>query len=118
MKHVMIWLVRLYKKFISPALPPACRFTPTCSEYAIEAFSKRGFFVGSFLTLWRILRCNPFCKAGYDPVPDRGLIPTILRKKKSSDEEETRQSASCHQDRDAQENTHQIAEEDANNTKD
>ena len=69
----MIWLVRLYKKFISPALPPACRFTPTCSEYAIEAFTKRGFFAGSILTVWRILRCNPFCAGGFDPVPPKKI---------------------------------------------
>ena len=73
MKHVMIWLIRLYKKFISPLKPPCCRFTPTCSAYAIEAYSKRGFFVGTILTVWRILRCNPFSKGGYDPVPERGL---------------------------------------------
>ena len=73
MKHVMIWLVGLYRKYISPLKPPCCRFTPTCSAYAIEAFSKRGFFVGMILTVWRILRCNPFCKGGYDPVPERGL---------------------------------------------
>ena len=71
MKHLMIWLIRLYQKFISPIKPSCCRFTPTCSAYAIEAFSKRGFFVGFGLTVWRILRCNPFCKGGYDPVPDR-----------------------------------------------
>ena len=73
MKHVMIWLVRLYQKIISPIKPPCCRFTPTCSAYAIEACEKRGFFVGLILTVWRILRCNPFSKGGYDPVPLRGL---------------------------------------------
>ena len=73
MKHFMIWLVRLYQKFISPLKPPCCRFTPTCSAYAIEAFSKRGFFIGLILTVWRILRCNPFCKGGYDPVPEKGF---------------------------------------------
>ena len=73
MKHIMIWLVRLYQKFISPLKPPSCRFTPTCSAYAIEAFSKRGFFAGLILTVWRILRCNPFSKGGYDPVPDKGF---------------------------------------------
>ena len=67
----MIWLIGLYRKFISPIKPPCCRFTPTCSAYAIEAFKKRGFFVGLFLTVWRILRCNPFSKGGYDPVPER-----------------------------------------------
>ena len=73
MKHLMIWFVGLYRKFISPIKPPCCRFTPTCSAYAIEAFKKRGFFVGLILTVWRILRCNPFCKGGYDPVPEKGL---------------------------------------------
>ena len=73
MKHFMIWLVRLYQKFISPLTPPCCRFTPTCSAYAIEAFTKRGFFIGLILTVWRVLRCNPFCKGGYDPVPEKGL---------------------------------------------
>nr|MBQ8890398.1 membrane protein insertion efficiency factor YidD [Clostridia bacterium] len=70
MKHIAIWLVRLYRKFISPLKPPCCRFTPSCSAYAIEAFEKRGFFVGFGLSVWRILRCNPFCRAGYDPVPE------------------------------------------------
>ena len=73
MKHVMIWLIRLYQKFISPLKPGCCRFTPTCSQYAIEAFQKRGFFIGFILSVWRILRCNPFCKGGYDPVPEHGL---------------------------------------------
>lgn len=118
MKHLMIGLIRFYKKFISPILPPACRFTPTCSEYAIEAFAKRGFFVGFILTVWRILRCNPFCKAGHDPVPDHGLIPSIMRKKESSDSED-RQSAPCsHHNRDAQENPHQTEDTDATNTED
>jgi len=72
MKYVCIWLIRLYQKFLSPLKRnPTCRFTPTCSAYAIEAFQKRGFFVGLALTVWRILRCNPFCPGGYDPVPEK-----------------------------------------------
>ena len=71
MKKLLIFLVKLYKKHISPYLPASCRFTPTCSEYAIEAFETRGAFVGFFLTLYRILRCNPLCKGGYDPVPQK-----------------------------------------------
>ena len=72
MKHVCIWLIRFYQKFLSPLKRrPTCRFTPTCSAYAVEAFQKRGFFVGFGLTVWRILRCNPFGKWGYDPVPER-----------------------------------------------
>lgn len=117
MKHLAIWLVKLYKKFISPALPPACRFTPTCSEYAIEAFSKRGFFVGLILTVWRILRCNPFCRGGYDPVPDVGLVPEC-RKKGYKAKATEQQSAPCNHDRDAQKNTHRTDESDAEYTKD
>ncbi len=75
MKRIAIALIRGYRKFISPAKPPCCRFTPTCSAYAIEAFEKRGFFAGLILSLWRILRCNPFCRAGYDPVPLKGFRP-------------------------------------------
>ena len=74
MKHVCIWLIRVYQKILSPLKrKPCCRFVPTCSAYAIEAFQKRGFFVGMILTVWRILRCNPFCAGGYDPVPEKGL---------------------------------------------
>jgi len=69
MKRVLIAIVRGYKKFISPLIPPSCRFTPTCSEYAMEALQKHGAWKGSLLAIWRILRCNPFGKGGYDPVP-------------------------------------------------
>ena len=80
MKYLMIGIIRLYQKYISPIKRPSCRFTPTCSQYAIEAFQKRGFFVGFGLTVWRILRCNPYSKGGYDPVPEkkkgrRALLP-------------------------------------------
>ncbi|MBO7311115.1 MAG: membrane protein insertion efficiency factor YidD [Clostridia bacterium] len=72
MKHVCILLIRFYRKFLSPLKRnPCCRFTPTCSAYALEAFQKRGFFVGSWLTVRRIFRCNPFCAGGHDPVPER-----------------------------------------------
>lgn len=74
MKHVFIWLIRFYRKHLSGLKSqPTCRFTPTCSSYALQAFEKRGFFVG-FLLMWmRIFRCQPFCAGGYDPVPERGL---------------------------------------------
>lgn len=62
-------ILRFYKRWISPILPPACRFTPTCSEYAMESFTRYGFMKGFFLTLKRILRCHPFHPGGYDPVP-------------------------------------------------
>ncbi len=66
---VLSSLLRAYKRFLSPLLPPSCRFTPTCSEYAIEAINRHGVVKGSFLACWRLLRCNPFCRGGYDPVP-------------------------------------------------
>ncbi len=69
MKRILIAIIRGYKKYISPLLPPSCRFTPTCSEYAMEALQKHGAWKGSLLAIWRILRCNPFGKGGYDPVP-------------------------------------------------
>ena len=71
MKNLMIGIIKLYRKFISPLKPPCCRFTPTCSQYALDAFMKRGFFVGFGLTVYRILRCNPFSKGGEDPVPEK-----------------------------------------------
>ncbi len=71
MKHVLLNMIRFYKRAISPLLPNACRFTPTCSEYAIEAIEIHGVIKGCLLAAWRILRCNPFCKGGYDPVPPR-----------------------------------------------
>ena len=73
MKYICIWLIRFYRKCISPLKKPCCRFTPSCSAYALEAFQKRGFFVGLVLTVWRILRCNPYVPGGYDPVPETGL---------------------------------------------
>ena len=79
MKHVCILLIRFYQKFLSPLKgSPCCRFYPTCSAYALEAFQNRGFFVGMGLTVWRILRCNPFCRGGYDPVPPK-KIPKYVR---------------------------------------
>ena len=68
MKKILISLIRFYKKFISPLKKPCCRFYPSCSVYAIEAISKHGAIKGSFMATKRILRCNPFCKGGYDPV--------------------------------------------------
>ena len=71
MKRLAMLLIKFYRRFISPLKPPCCRFYPACSEYALEAFEKRGFFVGLILTIWRTLRCNPFGKAGHDPVPEK-----------------------------------------------
>ena len=64
-----ILIIKLYQWFISPFFPPACRYTPTCSQYGIEAMKKHGLIKGSFLTLKRISRCHPGGGSGYDPVP-------------------------------------------------
>ena len=71
LKKGLIWLIALYKKYISPVLPPACRFEPTCSEYSMQAIERFGVFKGGALSIWRIFRCNPFFKGGYDPVPEK-----------------------------------------------
>ncbi|MBN1155088.1 membrane protein insertion efficiency factor YidD [candidate division KSB1 bacterium] len=68
MRHIFIYVIKFYQLFISPFFPPSCRFYPTCSNYAIEAFKKYGAFKGLLLSTWRILRCNPFNKGGYDPL--------------------------------------------------
>jgi len=68
MKYLVLDFLRLYKTFLSPFLPPSCRFTPTCAEYAHEAVEKYGAIRGTWLATKRILRCQPFCKGGYDPM--------------------------------------------------
>jgi putative membrane protein insertion efficiency factor len=71
MKTTIAWLLRQYKRWISPALPPSCRFAPTCSEYAAEAVVRHGILQGSALAVWRLLRCHPFARGGWDPVPHK-----------------------------------------------
>ena len=67
-----VYLIRLYQRYLSPLKGgPCCRFTPSCSEYAVQAFTEWGVVIGLCLTLWRILRCNPYSNGGYDPVPAR-----------------------------------------------
>lgn len=85
MKHLLLIPIRFYRRYISPAKKaPSCRFSPTCSCYAYHAVSEWGFFVGLLLSVWRLLRCNPFCKGGNEPVPRhrRKLIPKteVLKK--------------------------------------
>lgn len=69
LRRFAILPIRLYKYCISPLLPPACRYVPTCSEYAMEAIERHGILRGGMYALWRILRCHPFARGGYDPVP-------------------------------------------------
>ena len=75
----------LYQKLLSPLLPPTCKYCPTCSAYAIDAYKKHGVFLGTLLTVWRLLRCNPWSLGGIDPVPEvvtpQYFIPKNLRKK-------------------------------------
>ena len=69
LQWLLLGLIRFYQRAISPYFPPCCRYTPTCSQYALEAVKKYGPFKGGYLALRRILRCNPFHSGGYDPVP-------------------------------------------------
>ena len=76
MKHILLWLsypfiflIKIYQWFISPMLGSKCRYTPTCSQYGLEAFKKYGLFKGGYLTIKRILSCHPWGGHGYDPVP-------------------------------------------------
>lgn len=69
MKKFIVLLIKFYRKYISPLKPPSCRFTPTCSEYALEAINKYGVLRGGWLAMKRVARCNPFFPGGNDPVP-------------------------------------------------
>ena len=69
--RLFIQLIKSYQLFVSPRSGPCCRYTPSCSQYAIDALRIHGAFKGLFLAVWRIMRCNPFSKGGYDPVPNK-----------------------------------------------
>ena len=77
MTSFALLLVRLYKRWVSPSLPPSCRYVPTCSEYSMEAIERYGALRGGMMAVWRLLRCHPFVKGGYDPVvrEPQGLKP-------------------------------------------
>ena len=62
-------LIHIYQRWVSPLLPPSCRFYPSCSQYAYEAIGKYGLLKGGGMAVWRLVRCNPFCRGGFDPVP-------------------------------------------------
>ena len=74
MKKLLIGAIRLYRKTLSPFIGQQCRFEPTCSHYGEEAIAKHGALRGTILTVWRILRCGPWSKGGYDPVPETFLV--------------------------------------------
>ena len=71
MKKLCIYLIKFYQKYISPMKSTKCPYIPSCSQYGLEAVEKYGFIKGGILAVWRILRCNPFSKGGFDPVPDK-----------------------------------------------
>ncbi|AFG35333.1 membrane protein insertion efficiency factor YidD [Fervidobacterium pennivorans subsp. shakshaketiis] len=70
MRKAILGIIRFYQKYISPLKPPTCRFEPTCSTYTYQAVERFGVFKGFLLGFWRILRCNPLSKGGFDPVPE------------------------------------------------
>ncbi len=70
LRRLFLWLIRLYQRGISPYTQPHCNYVPTCSAYAAEAIRRHGAVKGTVLAVWRLLRCNPFSRGGYDPVPD------------------------------------------------
>ena len=73
----MIKGIRIYQKYLSPLKHTKCPYYPTCSQYGLEAIEKYGAFKGGLMAIWRILRCNPFSKGGYDPVPEKINIGTF-----------------------------------------
>ena len=79
MKSALLGLLRLYKRWISPAFPPSCRYLPTCSEYAMEAVERHGVVRGALMAGWRLLRCHPLAKGGLDPVVSPGARPQPLK---------------------------------------
>lgn len=80
LKKIFIFPIKIYKRFISPCLPPRCRYYPSCSSYAIQAIEKHGVIKGIILGAWRILRCNPFGRGGVDHVPDKFDLLYCFRK--------------------------------------
>ncbi|MCC8068532.1 MAG: membrane protein insertion efficiency factor YidD [Ruminococcus sp.] len=83
LKGIFILPIRLYKRFISPLIPPVCKYYPTCSSYAITSIERFGIVRGSILAIWRILRCNPFSNGGVDYVPHRFEL-YLLKTRKSA----------------------------------
>lgn len=75
LRYIFLLPVFFYRKCISPLFPPCCKYYPTCSTYAVRAFKKHGIIKGTILSVWRILRCNPWSNGGIDPVPEKFHIP-------------------------------------------
>ena len=77
MKRALLLTIRLYQRLLSPLLLPACRYVPTCSEYAHQAIQLHGSANGAMLAAWRLLRCHPLARGGYDPVPHNNCDPVV-----------------------------------------
>lgn len=75
LRRAVTWPIRFYQRYLSRWKPAMCRFAPTCSQYAVEAIESHGILRGASLALWRVLRCNPLVRGGYDPVPPRRADP-------------------------------------------
>jgi uncharacterized protein len=93
MKAVALWLLRGYKRWVSPMLPPSCRYVPTCSEYALEAVERFGVLRGAGMAALRVLRCHPLAKGGLDPVVGTGPLVKTPTHSKVRDEWGARLSA-------------------------
>ena len=72
MKYILIYIIKFYRLYLTPYKLPTCKYYPSCSEYAIEAIKNKGAVKGTLTALWRLLRCNPFSKGGYDPINREG----------------------------------------------
>lgn len=79
MKKLLLRLILFYRKYLSPLKSIKCPYFPSCSQYGLEAVERFGFIKGGFLMIWRILRCNPFSKGGFDPVPTKKEIKTFYK---------------------------------------
>ena len=104
-RNPAVWLIslpiRFYRRYLSPRKSPCCRFTPTCSAYALEALSEWGALRGTALAVWRILRCNPFGRGGYDPVPpnQRRRARLARRAQKRAQKQANRENRADQEDR-------------------
>ncbi|MDR3253982.1 MAG: membrane protein insertion efficiency factor YidD [Synergistaceae bacterium] len=77
--RLAVFLIRLYQRFISPLIGSHCRFYPTCSQYAVEAYERHGYLKGTLLAIWRIVRCGPWHSGGFDPVPEDADFGKLFR---------------------------------------
>lgn len=89
MKRVVEFIIKAYRKYISPLKWPCCRYYPTCSQYALEAVEKHGAVKGLILAAWRLLRCNPYSRGGVDHVPEKFHLYTLKSERKKNHQDNT-----------------------------